>query len=68
MYDVAKKTGANRSSMLQDFDRSRPPEIDFINGAIVREAAELGIPVPVNATVTRLVRRSRSAREGGRRA
>ena len=27
-----------------------------MNGAIVREAKELGIPVPVNETVTRLVR------------
>ncbi len=56
VYDVAKKTGANRSSMLQDFDRGRETEIDFINGAIVREAAELGIPVPVNAALARLVK------------
>ena len=27
-----------------------------MNGAIVREAAELGIPVPVNAAVARLVK------------
>jgi 2-dehydropantoate 2-reductase len=56
VYDVARKTGANRSSMLQDFDRKRESEIDFMNGAIVREAAELGIPAPVNATITRLVK------------
>jgi 2-dehydropantoate 2-reductase len=56
VYDVAKRTGANRSSMLQDFDRGRETEIDFINGAIVREAAELGIPVPVNAAIARLVK------------
>lgn len=56
VMDVAKKTGANRSSMLQDFDRGRESEIDFINGAIVREAALLGVSVPVNATVTRLIR------------
>ena len=56
VMDVAKRTGANRSSMLQDFDRGRESEIDFINGAIVREAALLGVSVPVNATVTRLIR------------
>lgn len=56
VYDVARKTGANRSSMLQDFDKGRQTEIDFMNGAIVREAAELGISAPVNRTVTRLVR------------
>ena len=55
VYEVAAKTGANRSSMLQDFDRNRETEIDFMNGAIVREAAALGIPVPVNATVTRII-------------
>jgi 2-dehydropantoate 2-reductase len=53
---VAEKTGGNRSSMLQDFDRRKPSEIDFINGAIVREAEELGLEVPVNRAVTRLVR------------
>ena len=56
VYQVAEKTGANRSSMLQDFDRKRQSEIDFINGAIVREAQALGLVVPVNSAVTRLVR------------
>jgi 2-dehydropantoate 2-reductase len=56
VYAVAEKTGGNRSSMLQDFDRKRPSEIDFINGAIVREAQALGLEVPVNRAVTRLVR------------
>ncbi len=54
--DVARKTGANRSSMLQDFDKRRPSEIEVMNGAIVREAAGVGIPVPVNATITRVIR------------
>ncbi len=56
VYTVAEKTGGNRSSMLQDFDRKRQSEIDFINGAIVREAEALGLEVPVNLAVTRLVR------------
>jgi len=56
VYDVAEKTGANRSSMLQDFDRKRESEIDFMNGAIVREAAGVGVPTPVNETITRLVK------------
>jgi 2-dehydropantoate 2-reductase len=56
VYQVAEKTGGNRSSMLQDFDRKRPSEIDFINGAIVWEAQALGLRVPVNQALTRLVR------------
>ncbi len=56
VFNVAEKTARNRSSMLQDFDRKKASEIDFINGAIVREAEKLGIPVPVNSTVTRLIR------------
>ena len=56
VYQVAEMTGGNRSSMLQDFDRKRQSEIDFINGAIVREAEKLGLEVPVNRAVTRLVR------------
>ncbi|MFZ3109953.1 MAG: 2-dehydropantoate 2-reductase [Rectinemataceae bacterium] len=56
VYDVALKTGANTSSMLQDFQKNRLSEIDFMNGAIVREAQALGIPVPLNDAMTRLVR------------
>lgn len=63
VIDVARKTGANRSSMLQDFDRHRKTEIDFINGAIVREAEKLGIPVPVNRTITNLVKMMESRQE-----
>jgi 2-dehydropantoate 2-reductase len=67
VYDVARKTGANRSSMLQDFDRRRASEIDVMNGAIVREAAREKIPVPVNATITRLVRALEKARADDQR-
>jgi 2-dehydropantoate 2-reductase len=56
VYQVAEKTGGNRSSMLQDFDRNRQSEIDFINGAIVREAESIGLEAPINRALTRLVR------------
>ncbi len=56
VYEVALQTAANRSSMLQDFDNNRLTEIDFINGAIVKEAEKLAIDVPVNRTITRLVK------------
>ncbi len=49
-------TRENRSSMGQDFDHRRKTEIDAINGAVVREAQSLGIPVPFNQAVTDLVK------------
>jgi 2-dehydropantoate 2-reductase len=49
-------TRENRSSMGQDFDHRRKTEIDAINGAIVREAQHLEIPVPFNQAVTDLVK------------
>lgn len=52
---VARATGANRASMLQDVLRGAPTEIETINGAVVREGARLGVPVPLNAALTALV-------------
>ncbi|MEQ8354092.1 MAG: 2-dehydropantoate 2-reductase [Kiloniellaceae bacterium] len=45
-----------KPSLLLDFEARRPSEIDYINGAIPREAAKLGGKAPVNATLTRLVK------------
>jgi 2-dehydropantoate 2-reductase len=42
--------------MLQDILAQRETEVDFINGAIVREGEKLGIDTPVNRTITNLVR------------
>lgn len=56
VIEVAKATGANRCSMGQDLDRRRRTEIDVINGAVVREAKQLGISVPYNETITALVK------------
>jgi 2-dehydropantoate 2-reductase len=48
--------GAAKPSMLQDFLRHRPTEIDVINGAVVREGARLGIPTPYNQALVLLVK------------
>lgn len=45
-----------RPSMLLDALARHRCEIDAINGAVAREGARLGVPTPVNDTVTRLVR------------
>jgi 2-dehydropantoate 2-reductase len=55
VVDVCKATAGNVASMLQDVLNKKRTEIDSINGAIVREGALLGIPTPVNSTLTALV-------------
>lgn len=61
---VAKRTAANRASMLQDLDRHRRTEIEAITGSIVRAAERHRIHVPVNAALYALLR----ARETTQRA
>jgi 2-dehydropantoate 2-reductase len=53
---VAERTAANRSSMLQDLLRGAPTECDAINGSVVREGRKLGVPTPVNEILWHLVR------------
>jgi len=52
---VTLEMGAVKTSMWQDLDRSRRTEVDFINGLVVRRAAEKGIEAPVNRMLTTLV-------------
>jgi 2-dehydropantoate 2-reductase len=63
---VAESTGPNTSSMHQDVRAGNRTEIDAINGYVVANADE---PVPVNETLTGLVRaweRERGLRPDGR--
>jgi len=46
--DVARRTAANHSSMLQDRMQGRPTEIDAICGAVVAAGKRHGVPTPVN--------------------
>ena len=49
------KGGKGKASMLQDVEAQRKTEIEVINGAIVREAAALGIDVPLNRAMVALI-------------
>jgi len=60
---VARTTTTNRSSMLNDFSRGGPTEIDAINGAVVAHGTRLGIPTPVNAEIVAEIA-ARSAKRG----
>ncbi|MBN2243240.1 MAG: ketopantoate reductase family protein [Acidobacteria bacterium] len=54
--EVARRTARNRSSMYQDLLRGAPTECDAIYGAVVREAGILGVAVPVNTILWKLMR------------
>jgi 2-dehydropantoate 2-reductase len=43
-------------SMLEDVEARRPTEVEPINGALVREAQRLAVPVPLQTAVYRLVK------------
>ena len=53
--NVARRTAANHSSMLQDVLREAPTEINAICGAIVSRGEEMGLSTPVNLTMVRLL-------------
>lgn len=54
--EVARRTAANYSSMLQDVRRGARTEIDAICGAVVRTAKTHGIDVPANQVCWQLIR------------
>ncbi|HIP58143.1 MAG TPA: 2-dehydropantoate 2-reductase [Archaeoglobus profundus] len=54
--EVILATRNNKSSMLQDIERGKRTEIDFINGAIVKVAEQLGINVPYNRMMWLLIK------------
>jgi 2-dehydropantoate 2-reductase len=54
--DVARRTAANHSSMLQDVLRGAPTEIDAICGAVVEAGIKHGIETPVNWACWKLIK------------
>lgn len=53
---LCEATADNVSSMLSDVMNQKRTEIDYLNGAIVRYAENLGIKTPVNHFLTQLVK------------
>lgn len=56
LLSVCEKTSENSSSMLQDILAERETEIESINGAIVRLAAERRMAVPTHEAVYHMVK------------
>lgn len=60
----AQRVAAAKPSLLQDLEAGRPTEVDYINGAVPREAARMGRTAPVNAVLTALVKSIEGRRAG----
>ena len=57
MNVLATRRGSRHfPSMLEDVEARRPTEVDHITGALVREAARLGVSVPLQEAMYRLVK------------
>jgi 2-dehydropantoate 2-reductase len=54
--DVARRTAANHSSMLEDVLRGAPTEIDAICGAVVKTAQKYNMDTPANWACWKLVK------------
>lgn len=54
-----------RTSMWWDLHNQKQTEIDYLNGAIVKVAAELGIDCPVNKKTVALVKQIETAQQRG---
>ena len=59
---ASSRKSFNRLSMLQHVDAGRRAEIDALNGAPVREARTLGVPVPANEALAALLKGRELAR------
>ena len=53
---ATKRGSAHYPSMLEDVEAHRPTEVELINGALVREAARVGVEAPLQTAVYRLVK------------
>ncbi len=54
--EMVPPTRNHRPSMLQDLERGRLTEIDALNGRILSWAEKAGLSVPVNETITQLIK------------
>lgn len=55
LFDVCIKTSQNKNSMLQDVEKKRKTEIDFLNKKIVEYGKLLQIETPINACISVLI-------------
>jgi 2-dehydropantoate 2-reductase len=56
VLNLAREMPTTLSSTAQDLLRGKPTEIDSLNGYISRRGAPLGVPTPVNETLSALIK------------
>ncbi len=49
-------TAQHRSSMLQDIERGKKTEVDYLNGAVARLGRKHGIPTPYNDAIAAIIK------------
>ncbi|KAL6713565.1 2-dehydropantoate 2-reductase (Ketopantoate reductase) (KPA reductase) (KPR) [Lecanora helva] len=59
VFLIANATAGNNSSMLQDLRGSKPTEIDYINGYIVKRGQEMGVHCVMNYMLLHMVKGKR---------
>ena len=55
LVEILNGYGDAKASMLQDFERGRTTEIDFINGYVVDTARQFGLNTPANTAIVETV-------------
>ena len=67
IWQVSEAAGSAKASMLQDIEKGRWTEVDFINGAVVRAGLEHGVPTPYNRALQLLVQMVETRQHGEER-
>jgi 2-dehydropantoate 2-reductase len=55
-FKTIELTAQNKNSMLQDIERRKRTEIEYINGAISKCGREMGLATPLNDLLTHLIK------------
>ncbi len=55
LIKVCRNTSQNRSSMLQDIEKGKKTEIDYLNGYIVKRGEAFQLPVETNRVMVSLI-------------
>ena len=56
MIKIAQLTAHNKNSMLQDIEKCKPTEINFLNGAVSRLGKTKNVLTPLNTLLTGLIK------------